>query len=230
MLGERQKLPPLAALEAACEPGASRVGAAVLGQRCDRRPTFAVIAEAAGIVVGAVLSLRFARLGELLGISAPQVHELHRDDGELLMISSVWLTETAADQREEIEAAMLRYVMLRALHAGDVKTVVLATPCCAELAALELGAGLLRLRHEPHVVRQIRRGAMLLQQILPAWWPAHGAAPAGERKGSSVTHAHAATRSLESLALHPRPRRLARHRLTMHACLCLCCLCVRSIP
>ena len=56
----------LATLEAACESPASRAGAAVLGQRIGSRwPADTLIAEADGVAVGALLSLRFSALGDL---------------------------------------------------------------------------------------------------------------------------------------------------------------------
>ena len=177
----------LAALEAACEPReACRVGAAVLGQRCACSPSHYTVATDGHAIVGAVQSVRFASHSELIGINSSQVQDLHREDGELLLLNNIWLASHASI---EVEAQLLRYVMLQALKAGNVRKVVLLVPCSAKISAIEdQDEALTALRQAPHVLRQIGRGGSLLQQLLPAWWPAQGSEPAGAQCLATPPH------------------------------------------
>ena len=173
-------VPLLSALEAACEPPSRRLGATVLNH--SRQHHF--IATEAGpshLPVGALLTLRFEHLHELIGTDATRVHSLHRDGGGLLLMRCMWLAPTAQARHDEIEAELLRCAMLSALKTGGVRHALLPVRCRAEIAALDEGANYMALRYEPHVSRQMERGAKLLQQLLPAWWPADGDAPAGAR-------------------------------------------------
>ena len=165
----------LAALEAACEPPEICVGAAVLGQRCDGTT---IVATSDETIVGALCSTPFTHLGELVGCSATRAHQLRRDGAGLLLVNSIWLADGDAEH-EKLEAELLRYAMLRALQAGRVRHVLLPTRCPAGIMALEHEAGLLALRAEPHVERQLARGAKLLQHLLNDWWPANGDEPTG---------------------------------------------------
>ena len=163
----------LAVLEAAREPPDLCVGAAVLGQQSDTT----TVAVTAGSVVGALRAVQFTHLGELLeGSSASRAQQLHREGGALLLVTNIWLAEGWG---HELEAELLRCLMLKALQAGEVRHVLLPTLCRAEIAALGPGADVAALRCEPHVEMQLARGAKLLQHVLPEWWPAHAAEPAG---------------------------------------------------
>ena len=97
----------LALLEAECEPPVLRVGAAGLAQRCEGVSPRIILAHASEAVVGALLSVRLGRLGELAGSNAARVHALHRDGGGLLVVCSVWLAGAAHAPHDEIEAALL---------------------------------------------------------------------------------------------------------------------------
>jgi hypothetical protein len=172
----------LAELEIECEPRPVRVGAVSL-QRwvCRGPPSHAVVAaDSAGRIVGALLSVRFGQLNELRGSNVQRVTELQREYGEFLLVRNVWVAAAAHAELRAVESELLRYAMLVALQAEDVRQVIVPVRCRSEIAAMAEGANYVALRSEPDVSRHLDRGAKLLQTLLPSWWPADGAEPAGE--------------------------------------------------